>query len=113
MRPLSCVDNGDRKLRPGDVTLNEGALVVGEAGHHRRSQFIRCRCVRDAKARAPLMGLHHHGKTQMTCDDGKNLLRPHLTEIGLWKCQRVRSNHSTGANARLRGWFEGGPLAAV
>ena len=33
------------------------------------------------------MGLHHHGKTQMTCDDGKNLLRSHLTEIGLWKCQ--------------------------
>ena len=49
----------------------------------------------------------------MTRHNGENLLRPQLTEIGLWKRQRVRSNHSSGADARLSRWFEGSPLAAI
>gem|GEM_PF-6845128 len=49
----------------------------------------------------------------MSRDDGENLLSPQLTEIGLWKRQRIRSNHSSGANACLSRRFEGGPLATV
>ena len=85
--PLSCVDDGDRQLRPGDVALDEGALVVGEARHHRGAQLVRRRCVGDTKSGAPLMRLHHDRKSQMTRHDGENLLSPQLTEIGLWKRQ--------------------------
>ena len=59
------------------------------------------------------MRLHHDRKSQMSRDDGENLLSPQLTEIGLWKRQRIRSNHSSGANACLSRRFEGGPLATV
>ena len=33
------------------------------------------------------MRLHHDRKSQMSRDDGENLLSPQLTEIGLWKRQ--------------------------
>ena len=49
----------------------------------------------------------------MTGDDGQDVLRPELTEVGMWKRQRIRSNHSSGANARFSGGFEGGSLTAV
>ena len=59
------------------------------------------------------MRLHHNGKTEMTGDDGQDVLRPELTEVGMWKRQRIRSNHSSGANACFSGGFERGSLTAV